>query len=166
MLMVFTMSLAHVLGLLFIKQYMLIIFVMNLTHLLVLFSIKSRRRPKAVRVVQRDPTGTPGRPKGSQSAANGSPDPRRGASGAANSTSWHHFRGTRGTRRRVHKSYMLLCFTMICTIALPIFGKKLYADGFYHEFCTCARPTFLQKAICWWFYNEFSTFARPIFDLM
>ena len=49
------------------------VFTMNLTHLLVLFSIESRTRPKAVQGAQRDPTGTPGRPKGLQRTANGSP---------------------------------------------------------------------------------------------
>ena len=28
------------------------------------------------------------------------------------------------------------------TVALPIFVKKLYVDGFYNEFGTCDRPTF------------------------
>ena len=59
---VFTMNLAHVLGLLFIKSYMFMVFTMNFAHLLVLFSIKSRRWPKAVQGAQRDPTGTSGRP--------------------------------------------------------------------------------------------------------
>ena len=71
--MVFTMIFAHVLGHFFIKNCTFMVFTMNLAHFPVLFSVESRRPPKAAQGAQRDPKGTPGRPQGPQSTANGSP---------------------------------------------------------------------------------------------
>ena len=49
-------------------------------------------------------------------------------------------------------------------MSLPIFGKRLYVDVFYHDFGTITFPIFGEKLCVAVFYNDFCTFARPIFS--